>query len=117
MAFLILAILLALIILSATTHAVSFWIPLVIYVIYVMVRVYEKTGNYRDWKKKHLRDEKIALDEKAEEMASRGLALSSIRNQAEANIKQNFAFERNEAYRKFCRDLAETLLPFYRRPQ
>ena len=98
-----------LVVISLWTNKVPFWIPIVLYMVLVSVRAVEIIGNYRDMEKKSDRDEKLQLDEKVEEMAGRGLASSSIRNQEEKRIKEDFEFERKKVGRKLWTDLINTL--------
>lgn len=98
-----------LVIISLLTNKVSFWIPVGGYVILVLVRAKETIGNYYDTEKMSTRDEKIELSKKADEMAGRGLASSSIRNQEEQRIREDFEFGRRKARRKLWTDLANTL--------
>ena len=91
------------------TNRIPFWVPAVLYVVSVSVRAKETIGNYHDIEKKSVRDEKIQLDQKAEEMAGRGFALSGLRNQEEKRIKEDFEFEKKKAARKLWVDLVNTL--------
>ncbi len=100
----------ALIIISLLTdNKVSFWVPVVLYIVSVFVRARETVGNYHDVKKKSVRDEKLQLSQKADEMASIGFTVSSRRNEEEQRIKEDFEFEKRKAVRKFCTDLVNTL--------
>jgi len=85
------------------------WIPLVVYIIVVLFRVKEKIGNNNDWMDISKRDEKLKLEEVAEEMAQRGLTFSSIRNDAERKIKEDFVYERKKQKRKFENELINSL--------
>ena len=99
----------ALIIISFFTKSVPLWIPIILYVVAVSVRAKETIGNYHDREKKNARDEKLQLDQKAEEMAGRGLASSGFRNQEEKKIKDDFEFEKRKTKRKLWVDLVDTL--------
>lgn len=103
------AILFILVLASFLTQNIPIWIPVTLYVVMVAVRAKEVAGNYRDSEKRSMRDEKIAIDQKAAEMAERGLAQSGQRNQEERLISENFNFERRKERRKFWVDLANTL--------
>ena len=102
-------ILFALVIASFLTQNIPIWIPLILYAVAVVVRVKEVVGNYRDSEKRSVRDEKIAIDQKAEEMAERGLAQSGQRNKEEKRIEEDFNFQRKEKRRKLWVDLVNTL--------
>lgn len=102
-------ILFVLVLVSFLTKSVPIWIPFILYIIAVAVRIKEVIGNYIDSEKRGVRDEKIAIDQKAEEMAERGLAQSGIRNQEEKRIKENFNFERRKKRRRLWVDLMNTL--------
>lgn len=94
---------------SFLTQKVPIWIPIILYIVIVLARVREVVGNYKDFEKRSIRDEKIAIDQKAAEMAERGLAQSGQRNQEEERIKENFNFERRKERRKLSVDLVNTL--------
>ena len=89
---------------------ISLWISISFYIILVLVRANEAMGNYYDLRKKRLENEKLQLENKAEEMAGRGLAFSGIRNKEEERIKDDFKFENKKAKRKLYVDLINTLL-------
>jgi hypothetical protein len=88
---------------------VSIWVPIIAWLLVVLVRIKEKIGNYNDWKKINDRDENIKLKEKAEDMAQRGLAFSSTRNDEEKKIVESFKYERRKQKRKFENDLINSL--------
>lgn len=102
-------VILVLVVISLLTGKVSFWIPVVLYVISVFVRTKEKIGNYRDTENKSIRDEKLKLEQKAEEMAGRGLTFSSMRIQEEKRIREDFEFEKRKRRRKLWVDLVNSL--------
>ncbi len=102
-------IILVLVAISLLTGKVPFWVPIALWLISVLVRTKEKVGNYFDTEKKSARDEKLQLNQKAEEMAGRGLASSGFRNQEEQKIKEDFEFERRKTKRKLWVDLVDTL--------
>src|SRR3989344_7108629 len=91
------SVILALVGISLLTNKVPVWLPVILYVVSVSVRARETIGNYHDVEKKSVRDEKLQLNQKAEEMAGRGLASSSIRIQEEQKIKEDFEFEKRKA--------------------
>jgi len=103
------AILFVLVLASFLTQKVSIWIPVILYIVMVLVRVREVVGNYKDSEKRSIRDEKIATDQKAAEMAERGFAQSGQRIQEEERIKENFNIERRKEKRKLWVDLVNTL--------
>lgn len=102
-------ILFVLVLASFLTQKVPIWIPVILYVIVVLVRVREVVGNYEDSEKRSIRDEKIATGQKVAEMTERGLAQSGQRNQEEERIKEDFNFERRKEKRKLWVDLVNTL--------
>jgi len=110
MAYIIWIFLIGLIIWSYYDPKLPKWVPLVLYLITVFVRVREKWGNYRDWKKINKRDEKIKLEETAEDFAQRGLVFSGIRIKSEAKVKEDFDYERKQERRKFLVKLVDSLL-------
>jgi len=91
------------------TQKVPVWIPVIFYVIMVAIRAKGVISNYKDAEKRSIRNEKIAIDQKAEDMAERGLAQSGQRNQEEKRIKEDFDFERRKEKRKLRVDLVNTL--------
>jgi len=91
------------------TQKVPVWIPVIFYVIIVAIRAKGVISNYKDAEKRSIRNEKIAIDQKAEDMAERGLAQSGQRNQEEKRIKEDFDFERRKEKRKLRVDLVNTL--------
>ena len=91
------------------TGKVPFWVPIILWLVVVLIRAKEKIGNYLDAEKKNVRDEKLQLNQKAEEMAGRGLASSGFRNQAEQRIREDFEFDRRKSKRKLWVDLVGTL--------
>ena len=93
-------ILFILVLTSFLTQKVPIWIPVIFYITVVLVRAKEVVGNHKDSGKRSIRDEKIAIDQKAAEMAEKGLAQSGQRNQEEERIKENFNLERRQAGRK-----------------
>ena len=98
-----------LLIVSFLTDKIPFWAPVVLYIISVFVRAKETIGNYYDAEKKNVRDEKLQLEQKAEEMAGRGLTFSSIRMQEEKRIREDFEFEKRKRRRKLWVDLVSSL--------
>ena len=98
-----------LVIVSISTNKNFFWIPVILYIISVLVRAKEIIENYNDMEKKSIRDEKSQLEQKAEEMAQRGLTFSSKRTQEEEKIKENFKFEKKKRKRKMWVNLINTL--------
>jgi len=80
------------------------------YLLKVFLRIKEIVGNYRDEETKSKRDEKLKLEEVAQNMAERGLASSGMRKKAEDKVKQDFEFERRKRRRKLWRELVEALL-------
>jgi len=103
-------ILFGLIVVSSLTQKVPLWLPILLYVMMVIVRTKQKSGDYKDWQEKNKQDERLKLNEVANDMANRGLTFSSIRNNAEKKVKEDFEFERKKAKRKLWVDLIETLL-------
>jgi len=78
---------------------------LLLYIAIVFVRIREKIGNYKDWQKTNKRDEKLKLNEIAENMAGRGLVSSGQRNRVEKQAKEDFEIEHRKKKRKFWVDL------------
>lgn len=109
MAYLIWLIILGLVIFAYITPNIPWWPPVVVYLLAIFVRAKEKIGNYRDWVQKNARDEKITLEDVANDMANRGLTFSSIRENAEKKVKEDFEFERRERNRKFWVELVDSL--------
>lgn len=85
------------------------WVPIVIYILIVFFRVKEKIGNSKDWIKLNKRDEKLKLQEVAEEMANKGLTFSSFRSDAEKKVKEDFEYERKKQKRKLENELISSL--------
>ena len=102
-------IVIGLFIISFITKEVPLWIPLLLYVAAVSVRIYEKIGNYKDWLPINHRDEKRKLEEVANDMANRGLTFSGIRQNEEKKVKEDFEYERKQAYRKLVVDTVNSL--------
>jgi|GEM_PF-3529271 len=102
-------IILILVAISLLTGKLPFWVPIILWLISVLVRAKEKIGNYFDDEKKSARDEKLQLNQKAEEMAGRGLAQSGFRVQAENKIREDFEFDRKKAKRRLWVDLVDSL--------
>jgi len=98
-----------LVVISLLTGKVPFWIPLVLWLVFVLVRAKEKIGNHLDVENRSKRDEKMQLKQKAEEMAERGLAYGGLRVQEENKIKEDFEFERRKEKRKLWVDLVDIL--------
>lgn len=101
--------LLALFVFSFIFKQVPIWIPVVSYLLVVIFRIKEKVGNYKDWLNINKRDEKLKLEKTANEMAERGLTYSSIRNNAERKVSEDFKYERKKQKRKFENDLINSL--------
>ena len=80
-----------------------------VYAIVVFFRAKEKIGNNRDWTEINKRDEKLKLQEVAEKMAQRGLTFSSIRNNTEKKVAEDFAYKRKKQKRKFENELLGSL--------
>jgi hypothetical protein len=102
-------ILFVLVLASFLTQKVPLWIPVILYFVIVLVRVKEVVGDYKDSEKRRIRDEKVALEKKANEMAERGLAQSGQRIQEEERIKEDFNLEQRKEKRKLLVDLVNTL--------
>lgn len=100
---------LVLVVISLLTEKVPLWVPVVLWLISVLIRAKGKIGDYLDTEKKNVREEKVKLSQKADEMARRGLAQSGFRMQAENEIREDFEFERRRAKRKLSVDLVDTL--------
>ena len=98
----------ALIIVSVLTKKIPFWVPVLVYAVLVSLRAKEVFGNYSDLEKKNKRDEKLQIDQKAEEMAERGMTFSGARVQEEKRINEDFDFERRKAKRRLRVNLGET---------
>lgn len=90
-------------------NKIPWWITVAIYVIVVFFRAKEKIGNNKDWVELNKRDEKLKLEEVAEEMAQKGLTFSSIRNDAEKKVAEDFNYERKKQKRKFENELINSL--------
>lgn len=101
-------VILALIIASVLTKKIPFWIPVLLYTGLVSLRAKEIIGNHADLEKKNKRDEKLQINQKAEEMAQRGMTFSGARVQEENRIKEDFEFERKKAKRRLWVNLGET---------
>ncbi len=102
-------ILFSLIVASSLTQKVPLWLPMLLYAFVVVVRVKQKLGDYRDSVKKNKRDEKLKLTEVSNDMANRGLTFSSIRENIEKKVREDFELERKKVERKLWVDLVETL--------
>lgn len=109
MPILIWLVILGLVIFAYVIPSTPRWLPVIVYLIAVFVRAKEKFGNYRDWVHKNKRDEQLKLEDVAEDMASRGLALSSIREKEEKKVKDDFEFERREKKRRLQVELIDSL--------
>lgn len=94
---------------SFLTKIVLLWVPIILYIVTVIIRAKETIGNYRNTEKQSARDEKLQLDQKAEEMAERGLISSGFRNREEKKIRDDFEFERRKKKRKLQTDLVNIL--------
>jgi TRAP-type mannitol/chloroaromatic compound transport system permease small subunit len=94
---------------SLITGKIPFWVPATLWLVSVLVRAKEKIENYFDTEKKSKRDEKLQFDQKAEEMAGKGMAQSSFRVQEENRVKEDFEFERRKKKRKLWVDLIDAL--------
>ena len=90
-------------------NKIPWWITVAVYLIVVFFRAKEKFGNNKDWVELNKRDEKLKLGEVAEEMAQRGLTFSSIRNDAEKKVAEDFEYERKKQKRKFENELINSL--------
>lgn len=99
-----------LLIISFFSKKITFWVSVIMYIILVFVRAKEIIGNYRDTENRNAKDEKMQLDQKAEEMAEKGMSLSGLRVQLENKIKEDFEFERRKLKRKFWVDFMNVLL-------
>lgn len=88
---------------------VYIWVPIAVWLLVVFIRIKEKIGNNKDWLEINHRDEKLKLKEMAEEMAQRGLAFSSNRNNAEKKIMEDFCYERKKQRRKLENELINSL--------
>lgn len=101
--------LLAMFVFSFIFNKVPLWIPIVCYLLVVIFRVKEKVGNYNDWLEINKRDEKLKLGEVASDMANGGLTFSSIRNDAEKKVAEDFQYERKKQKRKFENEIINSL--------
>lgn len=90
-------------------NTIPLWVPIMVYVVVVFFRVKEKIGNNNDWLEINKRDEKLKLQEVAEEMAQRGLTFSSIRNNTEKKVAEDFTYKRKKQKRKFENELISSL--------
>lgn len=90
-------------------NTIPLWVPIAVYVIVVFFRVKEKIGNNNDWLEINKRDEKLKLQEVAEEMAQQGLTFNSIRNNTEKKVAEDFAYKRKKQKRKFENELINSL--------
>jgi len=97
--------LLALFIFSLVFNKIPIWVPVLAYLLVIFFRIKEKIGNYKDWINISTRDEQIKLERIREDLAQRGLASSSIRNETEKKIIEDFSYERKKQKRKFENDL------------
>lgn len=102
-------ILFALVLASFLVKGFPFWVAIIMYVILVLVRLNEIIGNFNDDNIISNRNKDLMLNQKAEEMAGRGLASSGLRNQEETKIKEDFALEKKKRRRKFFINLVNTL--------
>lgn len=109
MAYLIWLIILGLVIFAYITPSVPLWLPVVVYLLAIFVRAKEKIGNYQDWVQKNMRDEKLKIEDVANDMANRGLTFSSIRENAEKKVKEDFKFKHRAKNRKFLVELVDSL--------
>lgn len=110
MAYLYWIILLTLLVFSFSSgNKVPIEIPIAGYLLVVFVRAKEKIGNYKDWYEKSEGDEKEVLEAVAEDMASRGLTFSGIRNKAENKVKEDYQYERKKKKREFENELVNSL--------
>jgi hypothetical protein len=92
-----------------SNNKIPIWIPIVCYIVVVFFRIKQKKGNYKDWLEINKRDEKIKLEEVANEMAEKGLTYSSIRSNAERKVTEDFKYERKKQKRKFENVLIDSL--------
>ena len=90
-------------------NKIPWWVTAMVYIVVVIFRAKEKIGNNNDWLEINKRDEKLKLGEVAEEMAQRGLTFSSIRNDAEKKVAEDFNYERKKQKRKFENELINSL--------
>lgn len=110
MAYLYWIVLLTLLVFSFSFgNKIPLWIPIVGYLIVVFVRAKEKIGNYKDWTAISNRDEKIALEKIAEDMASKGFVSSGIRIREENKAKEDYQYERKKKKREFENELVNLL--------
>lgn len=85
------------------------WIPFAMYIIVVGIRLKQKIGNYGDWLRKSRWDEKIKIDDVANNMANRGLTFSGLRKQEEIRVIEHFSYERKKRKRQLEVDLVDCL--------
>ncbi|MBI3335526.1 MAG: hypothetical protein HY001_03450 [Candidatus Portnoybacteria bacterium] len=103
-------ILFGLIILSLLSNgSIPLGIPLIAWGLVVIFKGKEKYGNYKDNQEKNRRDEKLKLNNQAEEEAQKGTAFSSGRVEREQIIREDFEYKRRKLKRKFHVDLISTL--------
>ena len=110
MNFLIWFLILGLIVFSYISHDIPLWVPLVVYLAMLSVKVIRIIGDYRDWLRISKRDENLKIEETAEDMAGRGLAFSGMRNREENKVREDFEHERRRKRRQFWVDLFNALL-------
>lgn len=109
MFFLIWFIIFALLIISVATKSISFWVPIFLYILSVFVRARKVIGYYEDVKRKNANDQKLQIEQKAEEMAQRGMTFSGIRTKEEKRIREDFEFKKRKIERELWVDLVNTL--------
>ncbi len=109
MIYIIWLVLLSLFVFSFLKPEFPIWVPLVAYLLVVGIRIKQKIGDYKDEIEKNKRDEKIKLEETANDFARRGLTFSGMRNQAEVKVKEDFEYERKRKSRKFWVEMTDTL--------
>jgi len=93
----------------ALSNPVFYWIVAILYLLSLFTRIVKSIQDHNDWKLINERDEKIELENKAQEMAERGMTFSSIRNEQENIIKQNFELERKKKKRELWIILTNSL--------
>jgi len=86
----------------------QYWLNVFSFFVYlpgVIFRMYEKVGNYHDWRKKNIRDEKNKVKEVDEDFSSRGLFNSGLRKKRVRETKEDFEFERRKRKRGLINEI------------